>query len=300
MHDMTHSGGVMHGCYVTHMKETCHVTHMACDVYEWEMSNIWMIHISHMNRACLTDKWVMSRIWISPTSLLSCPRHALFIWDMSHSCDIESYFVGFRKCIHVYKHTYTYTRARKWCRGQLSTCQHLHARVYVCMCLYTFAGADEISRNITWMSHVSNERVLPVMNESCRIWTSHVSYTEADETAAKLKVLEDLKWVKVCCSVLQCVAACCSALQCVAVHRIVLQCVDAVSRLKRVEVVILMDELCHKHELDTSHIFMGHASYECAMSHIWTRHVTLMNQAYHVYEAVGLLKCLKEHIHLYT
>ena len=45
-------------------------------------------------------------------------------------------------------------------------CVHVCMCAYVCVFVYVnaFAEADEISRNITRMGHVSNERVLPVMN----------------------------------------------------------------------------------------------------------------------------------------
>ena len=225
MHDMTHSGGVI-DCYVTHMKPTCHTygTWRVC------MRNVKrIIHMSHMYRACLRDEWVICRIWISATSVLSCPRHDSFIWDTTHSCDIKSYFVGSRKCIHVYKHTYTYTRAHKWCRGQLSTCQHFCARVYecvcvcvhMCMCLYTWMHLQEPTKYLV-ISHVW---VMSQMNESCLLWTSHVVYERVmSHTQKPMKQLLSSKFWRIS-SESKCVAVRCSALQCVAVRCSALQCI---------------------------------------------------------------------------
>ena len=57
--------------------------------YEWVMSHIWMSHVSHRNKACLTYEchtyeWVMSNMWMSHVKHVNKSR----IW-MSHVPDMD-------------------------------------------------------------------------------------------------------------------------------------------------------------------------------------------------------------------
>jgi len=72
-----------------------------------------------------------------------------------------------------------------------------------------------------WMSRVTREGVMSLMNESCRIQMWHVTHEEVTPQAPIIHVTQ----VAVRCSVLQCDAVCCSLLHCVAVRCSVLQCV---------------------------------------------------------------------------
>jgi len=62
--------------HVTHMNETCHT-------YEWDMSHIWMRHVTHMNESCRTYTWDMSHIWMSHVTHMNEACHT-YEWGMSH------------------------------------------------------------------------------------------------------------------------------------------------------------------------------------------------------------------------
>jgi len=117
-----------------------------------------------------------------------------------------------------------------------------------------------------------------------------------------------LQCVAVCCSVLQCLAVCCNALQCVAVCCNVLQCVamccsvlQCVAVLQRVTWLVLQRtapissiQSCHIHAYMMSHMWTSHVThvneschtYERVMTHMWMSRVASMNESCLIYECV--------------
>jgi len=90
-----------------------------------------------------------------------------------------------------------------------------------------------------------------------------------------------LQCVAVCCSVFQCAAVCCSVLQCVAVCCSVLQCVAAsvqVSVPVYVATVAQMNVTLHK--------WTWRCTYQGAMSHKSTSHITHTNASNHTRECI--------------
>ena len=80
--------------HVTHMNESCHTyewgrhatrTNASQHTCEWVTAHTWMSLVTHMNESCHTYEWVMSHIWMSHVTHMNESCHT-YERVMSHVC----------------------------------------------------------------------------------------------------------------------------------------------------------------------------------------------------------------------
>ena len=165
-------------CVTSHMNEACHirmwpvnirmrhveyewVTYpwlVACHIYEWVTSHIWMSHATHMNESCHTYEWVMSHIWMSHVTHMNESRHT-YEWVTSH--------IWMRHVTHMNEACHTY----EWVTWHILD-QRCQSEGTSLLCLKM--SHMKKSRPAVKESHISNGWAMSLRNESCPIWRSHV------------------------------------------------------------------------------------------------------------------------------
>ena len=160
---------------IWHVHESCHVcmSHVAMNesyhVWMWmsymhDWYHMWMSHVLY---EWVTSQWVMSYI------NESC--HISSTWDMNHAYHLSFKYVTW--LIHVCAMTHWYM----WHDSFICVPRHpheiwtmhvWHVNVSVTHAWFV-SGGDESC--LVWTSHVSYEWVKSHMNEACLIWMSHVT-----------------------------------------------------------------------------------------------------------------------------
>ena len=194
---------------------------------------------------CLIHIWHAIFICGSTHAYLTWPRyiwHDSFIDDTTHSF-VTGLSSGTWWESHKCHMTYEWVMSDIWMSQVLSNI-HMWHNAFVSGVTHLLAHA---------MSHVTYDRVMSHMIESCHIWSSHVTYdrvmshmneachvmsnvssssTSSQHIPVRIMRYDTpshrtsmLQCVAVRCRALQCVAVHCSALQCIAVHCSALWCV---------------------------------------------------------------------------
>ena len=255
--------------HVTHMMS--HVTHIneSCHTCEWFMSHIWVSHVTHMYICMIAqDAWeglrVMSHIWVrNVTHMMSHVTH------MSESCQIYEWVMSHIWVSHVTHlsescHTYEWVMAHIWVS-------------YVTHMSESWQTYEWVMSHI-WMSHVTH------MNESCHtyewvmshIWMSHVTHmNESCHTyewvMSHIWMSHIYGWFMLHVSIRHALFAhidqssysMCANILCVQTWR---------GELTRATWII--------HTIVIFRIWRSNAFED--MPHIWMRHVTCMNELWHI------------------
>jgi len=157
------------------MNESCHT-------YEWVMSHIWMIHVTHMT-------WVMSHI---------CMSQITHMQESSH--DIVTCIILCHKlwmCHELWWHTMSRTMVIHYvtnygCDTLMHESRHDMVTCIFSNLLYMHDGVISHMNEscCIWTSHVTYEWVMAHMNESCHIRMSHGTYEGVTSRHGHLHLLE--------------------------------------------------------------------------------------------------------------
>jgi len=176
---------VVYECAMSHIW-MCHVTHMnvPCHTYECAMSHIWMRHVTHMNVPCHTYECAMSHIWMRHVTHMNVPCH-------TYECAMSHIWMRHVTHMNVPCHTYECAMSHIWmCHvTHMNVPGHTYEWVLLHLvesCPTYFLGwvmSPLISRHRVcvrqtqggWHINESDDWVMPRMNESCHIQTSHVT-----------------------------------------------------------------------------------------------------------------------------
>jgi len=149
----------------------------SCHTYEWVISHIWTIHVTHMNESYHTHKLVMSHLWTSHVTHTNESCHT-YEWVSSSFLALS---LSLTLCVHVCLffpphasfHTSPLPASFSCSRQVLCPWSKSHVTHKNESC-HTY---DWVVSHI-WMSHSTH------MNESCHtyewvmshIWMSHVTH----------------------------------------------------------------------------------------------------------------------------
>jgi len=132
--------------YVTHVKEICQsLTPMGQiqpigllrtpHTYEWNISNMWMSHVTHTSESCHTYEWVKSCIWRSHVTHMdeSCDTYKSvmsYIW-ISHVTRTNLSCMWMSQVTHMNESCHSYERVMLHIR-QMSHVTHVNESYHTC------------------------------------------------------------------------------------------------------------------------------------------------------------------------
>jgi len=73
----------LRGCCGISITSQHNATNESWHTYEWDVSDVWMSHVTYMNESCHTHEWVMAHIWMRHVRRMNGSCH-IDEWAMSH------------------------------------------------------------------------------------------------------------------------------------------------------------------------------------------------------------------------
>jgi len=193
-----------------------------------------------------------------------CMSHGTHMYESCHAYGHVSFWtrscfaltLRARVCWYAYTYTYAWVTAHIWMSHITPMNDSYHTYEWVISLIWmsyithmneSYHTYEWVTSHI-WMSHIINmfmscfERSYILSSPQARVYIHRcaavscsvlqqfkmffLSYLSINKTINNLFIVAAL--LKICCSVLQCVAVCCSVLQCVAVCCSVLQCLQTI------------------------------------------------------------------------
>ena len=334
------------------LKKKVWVRHVTCVNGSCHVSHTWVSHVTYVNESCHTCEWVMSHIWMSREVqslhvLWHCPKKGLSetchmcewvmsrVTHMSESCHICEWVMSHMWMSHV---TYMneswgsvtpclltlFTKRNKWVMSHMRMCCVTHVNKSCHICGWVMSHM--------WMSHVT------CVSESCHTYAQEWEvWKDMEQLLLYVQMLHVLQLHQVLIGRGATVAAfplTISKIMYKGYRWVIRPLQDTAHTLKHTTTHCNTRTAthcntrtathcntrtathCNTHKRDRwamLHMWTSHVTYmnepchmcEWVMSHIWMRHVTYMNELCHIYEWVishiwmSHVICMNESCHTY-